>query len=129
MKHPQNDFDLTWNNAIMTPVGWNTQTAGNNYLGLNPTMQSKSNPFGKYISAKPTYISAGNMDFKKPLKASPSDDSLKAGPRYEFDQFSLFGDKLSAHDIAKYKDMLNPQGAKQVAFKQHELYGYSELVK
>jgi hypothetical protein len=113
MSNPFTDINMT-----------NKQTAMHNYLGYNPQQQSKSDQFHNYLSYKPTYFVTSN-DYDLP-KQPYMVNKVTANPRYEFSTYSLPKSNLSAEEIRKYKDILNPHGIKQVEFKTHELYGYIE---
>ena len=102
----------------------NKQTAMHNYLGYNPQQQSKSEHFQNYMSYKPTYFITSN-DYDLP-KQPYMVNKLTANPRLEFTTYSLPPTRLPADEVRRLKEILNPNGIKQVEFKTHELYGYIE---
>lgn len=107
-----------------TDNGINKQSAMHNYLGYQPTMQSKSEHFHNYMTYKPIYHVTAN-DYDLPSHKEFLDGSGKY-QRNDFSTYSFPGRNLSAQEIKHYKTILNNRGAHQVEFKDHELFGYIE---
>ena len=105
-------------------VKFNGQTAMHNYLGYEPTMQSKSDKFLHYNTPKPAYFISEGNDYQLPNNLINNQPAIN--PRYDIASYKLPKTQFTAEEIRKYKEALNPNGAKQVEFKGHELYGYSE---
>ena len=113
MAKPYTDVNMT-----------NKQTAMHNYLGYNPQQQSKSENFHNYLTYKPTYFVTSN-EYNLPNQPYAINKPT-SNPRYEYNTYSLPRSQLSAEEIRRYKESLNPKGKEQIEFKTHELYGYIE---
>ena len=110
----------------MNKVAFNAQTAGVNYLGMNPTLQTKSNNFNTYKANNPLYFVWEGMDYDLPNNSVNNNPNI--APRYIPSTYTI-SNNFSAGEIKNYKTQLNKYGAQQIEFKHNELFGYSEHLK
>lgn len=124
MSDPFNAMSIDFISNPYTDDGINKQTTLHNYLGYNPTQQSKSEKFHNYMTYKPAYFVYSGNDYDLPNNVINNQPAIN--PRFEFKTYSLPKSQLTASEIRNYKDVLNPKGANETEFKAHELYGYIE---
>src|SRR3989304_3799237 len=103
----------------------NLETAGVNYLGFNPTLQTKQSDvpgLTSYKSYRPSYNIIVSPDFDIPDNSINNNPAINS--RYVNNSYKI-PNPLSIDNIRGGRDMLNPFFNEQTEFHNLNVYGYS----